>query len=712
MMPEFIKAIGIYYKSELKAIRKSSIQLQPVYEAFSNAWDALTERFSKEHLQHGKIRIEFYYKYDIFKDQIGNQTAVLDKVIISDNGAGINPTSYNRLLTLRDNSKSASNKGTGRIQFAHYFDETTFDSIYSIDGSRGKHLVMTLSKKEAFLNNNAILRKELEEDVTSLQPYTKVTLKRVLDEKKDRLFYSEMTLKNIAVELKHHFLARLCESRTNLPVIELVRFEDNVEKETIHISQQDIPTADKRESVKVKYSKLDDQNKVIETDRTADFTLISFVLNENVLAKNSIYYVSNGALAQENTIDGLPKKDSIDGKRYMFLLSGEYFDEVEDDLRGNLHLVKEAAFKKQNEANLFKEEELLVDNIVSQTNEKIAELYPLFSMKREDTLRNLDKLQSMFLIDKESIEAFRKKVKSSDSDAQILSMIYKTEMEETARRDAEIKTEFEKVKTLKPDKAEYQQQLKQHVETFTKLVPLQNRTNLTKYVARRKLVLEIFNTILENEKENAKKTGAINEDVLHNLIFSQKTTNENSENSDMWLLNDEYIYFSGTSDLALNQIEIGDKTLLKQDMTDEEKIYLVKAGHDGGKRRPDIFLFPKEGRCIIVEFKAPTVDVANHLNQINRYARLINNLSDPSFGFCKYYGYLIGENIDIEEIKDNDPYFQDAPNLGYIFKPYLPITAKFGRKDGSLYTEVIKYSDILKRAQLRNQIFLSKLDGK
>ena len=504
----------------------------------------------------------------------------------------------------------------------------------------------------------------------------------------------------------------MCESRSSLPTIELVRYEDNVALDPLYICQEDIPTADKIEHFTVKYSKLDDNNKVIEINRTEEFTLMSFVLNETELSRNSIYYVSNGALAQENSIDGLPKKDSIDGRRYMFLLSGEYFDHVDDDLRGNLHLVKESAFKKQNEGNLFAEEELLIDNIIAQTNVKIADIYPLFSTKREETLRNLEELQNMFLIDADSIEAFRKKIKSSDTDEQILSMIYKTEMDETARRDAEIKAEFEKVKALTPNKKEYQQELKEHVEAFTRLIPLQNRTNLTKYIARRKLVLDIFNTILENEKENAVKTGTINEDVLHNLIFRQKSANNDPENSDMWLLNDEYIYFSGTSDLELKEIEVGGKKLLKQDMTDEEKAYLVKARHDGGKRRPDIFLFPKEGRCIIVEFKAPHVDVANHLHQINRYARLINNLSDPSFGFCKYYGYLIGENIDIEEIRDSDPYFQEAPNLGYIFKPFLPVSAKFGRKDGSLYTEVIKYSDILERAKHRNQIFLDKLDGK
>ena len=331
----------------------------------------------------------------------------------------------------------------------------------------------------------------------------------------------------------------------------------------LYICQEDIPTADKIEHFTVKYSKLDDNNKVIEINRTEEFTLMSFVLNETELSRNSIYYVSNGALAQENSIDGLPKKDSIDGKRYMFLLSGEYFDHVDDDLRGNLHLVKESAFKKQNEGNLFAEEELLIDNIIAQTNVKIADIYPLFSTKREETLRNLEELQNMFLIDADSIEAFRKKIKSSDTDEQILSMIYKTEMDETARRDAEIKAEFEKVKALTPNKKEYQQELKEHVEAFTRLIPLQNRTNLTKYIARRKLVLDIFNTILENEKENAVKTGTINEDVLHNLIFRQKSANNDPENSDMWLLNDEYIYFSGTSDLELKEIEVGGKKLLK-----------------------------------------------------------------------------------------------------------------------------------------------------
>lgn len=35
---------------------------------------------------------------------------------------------------------------------------------------------------------------------------------------------------------------------------------------------------------------------------------------------------------------------------------------------------------------------------------------------------------------------------------------------------------------------------------------------------------------------------------------------------------------------------------------------------------------------------------------------------------------------------------------------------KFGRLDGALYTEIIKYSDLLKRAELRNKMFIKKLE--
>ena len=79
----------------------------------------------------------------------------------------------------------------------------------------------------------------------------------------------------------------------------------------------------------------------------------------------------------------------------------------------------------------------------------------------------------------------------------------------------------EKLKNLKPNRTDYQSELKERVNAFVKLVPLQNRTNLTKYIARRKLVLQVFDMILQREHEKNVNGGRIDEEILHNLIFHQ-----------------------------------------------------------------------------------------------------------------------------------------------------------------------------------------------
>ena len=148
---------------------------------------------------------------------------------------------------------------------------------------------------------------------------------------------------------------------------------------------------------------------------------------------------------------------------------------------------------------------------------------------------------------------------------------------------------------------------------------------------------------------------------------------------------------------------------MKDTLSDEEMSYRLKQQGDANRKRPDILLFPNEGKCILIEFKAPDVNVTEHLNQLNKYASLINNLSKDEYKFTTFYGYLIGENIDVDYIIDSDSDFISADSLNYIFRPYKRIIGKFGRNDGSLYTEVIKYSTILERAKRRNEMFIRKL---
>ena len=64
----------------------------------------------------------------------------------------------------------------------------------------------------------------------------------------------------------------------------------------------------------------------------------------------------------------------------------------------------------------------------------------------------------------------------------------------------------------------------EEIERIVKVIPQQNKTDLTHYVARRKLVLELFSKIIERQLL-IQNDGSRNKDetLLHNLIFQQSS---------------------------------------------------------------------------------------------------------------------------------------------------------------------------------------------
>lgn len=709
---KYEEARGIKYVGELRTIKKKAdSQLQFLYEAFMNSWEAIVEKYTPDHINLGKISIKLFLKGNFLSNQ--NNAYDFDRFEIEDNGIGLNEENYSRLLTLRDDTKKMSNKGTGRIQYIHFFDETRIKSTFKDDNNSYKDIEVTLSKKEAFLQKNAIIRLDKLTDSSLSDSNCEVTFVNPLEDK-DLSYLSNLQAEAIQNDFIKHFLSLFCENKSKLPQINVIIYHDGAEVENLQISNENIPHPDKEEPLEIAYSKLDERNKIVKSEKKGTFQLKAFKLPSSELGNNGIYLVSKGSTGKAIDIDTLKKDDIIDGNRYMFLLSGQYLDDRDQDDRGTIELIESKEFRSQNESNLFPEEVILFESIKEETNERINSLYSELESKNQEKNKNIDALKEMFLLNSKTVENIRKKIKNTDNDEKILKTIYEADSEIEAEKDNQIKEQLESLKTITPDKTEnYQEELQKMVDEFVTLIPLQNRTALSKYVARRKLVLELFGQILDKELEAVrnKKKERIDEKLLHNLIFQQSSESENSEDSDLWLINEEYIYFRGFSENKLDNIKIGDDYLFKRedDMDDEEKEYKHKGDKDAGDRRPDVLLFPKEGKCIIIEFKAPDVDVSNHLNQINRYARLINNLSNDKIRINTFYGYLIGENIDSEEIQDADSDFVSSESLDFIYRPYKKITGKFGRENGSLYTEIIKFSTLLKRAQIRNQIFIDKL---
>lgn len=708
-IPQYVRASGIYYPRELDSLkRKKGSYLQPLFEAITNAWEAIMDKYGCDKMDAGEITIRFNVVKGL---ELGENTDyTIRNITIEDNGIGLDEVNLTRLKNLRDPSKNHINNGTGRVQYLFYFNTTTIESVSAAGNGKSRRVKVTLSMSDAFLRNNSIMRLEEDVEIDEQSTRTLVTLGTPLNDKEGKA-YSVLTASMFKNDLVYHSLARFCDSREHLPKIIIERYVDQELVESQKIESKDILEPDKTEPLEVAYSTVRDK-KIVRLDKTEHFTLRSFVVSEIKLDSNVLYMVSKGELGSTLPLDLLSKKESINGQRYMFLLSGSYLDELDSDDRGNIALIKESDFKKElaeDTNSLIEHEVILKEHLTTEVNTKIALVYQVFKEKEKEKEVKIQELQEMFLLDETAVDAVRSKIKKDTTDAEILKMVYEGEMEKVANVDASIKKAVKDVKALNPKSRDYQSELKRLVADFATKIPEQNKSSLTKYIARRKLVLELFDKILHNEIDSLRGGKRIDEDVLHNLIFRQHTTTPN--NSDLWLLDDQYLYFKGSSDIELNLVKIDGEPLLKQKLSKEEEAYKLRQNKDVGDRRPDIMLFPSEGKCVLIELKAPNVDVSEHLDQINRYAMIIHNLSNPKFTFNTFYGYLIGENVDYDAIQENNVYFKQASNLGYIYRPNYPLPGKFGHIEGDLYTEVIKYSDLLKRAQDRNRIFIEILEG-
>jgi hypothetical protein len=705
----YIKAIGIYYKTELRTIhKKSETPLQAIFEAFTNSLESIqASREQNATEEKGFISIELHVVKNLLSSE--DNTYNFDKITITDSGIGFNDKEYTRFLNLRDDRKNFKNKGTGRVQYLHTFDKTIFNSIYQDKNSSSgfSERKITLSKAEAFLKQNAIIRLDAENEIDATETETTVTFHTVLEDK-DKSVFNYISAQDIKRELIRHYLAGFCEHREELPEIKITKFIEGEIETELTIKSGDIPIPTKEEHIEIRYSKVNG-NAIEKTSNNETFDLKAFVIPTNELDKNGLKLISKGEEAKEITLRNLIASDEIDGNRYLFLLSGNYIDERDSDTRGEINIVTAKELKNRDSNSLFAEEEILIEDIEDRTNQTIVSLFKEIQEKRKEKEENIKELQKMFLLNDKTLNALKNKIKIDDSDDVILRKVYEADAKIIATKDAEIKQQIEALEELEPTEKDYQKKLSVKVDEFVKTIPLQNRTALTQYVARRKMVIELFGKILKKEIDKLKDGGRIDENLMHNLIFQQST--DNPEISDLWLIAEDFIYFKGTSESQLGKLQIDGVNIIKETLSEEEEQYRLKQKGDAKQKRTDILLFPKEGKCIIIELKAPETNVSEHLNQINRYASLINNLSKDTYKFDTFYGYLIGENIDVDDIEDNDSDFKSAHSLDFIFRPHKRIAGKFGKSDGSLYTEIIKYSTLLERAELRNKIFIQKLEN-
>lgn len=689
-------------KGMLDLVRASKSPLAPIFEAITNSLESI---FELEPINDSFIKLSL-----TFNDTDPNAVR-LDSIKVEDNGAGFNEKSYGRFLSLLDKTKGNHNRGTGRLQYFHRFGEILIDSVYRENNTLFKRSLKC--SKEIFLNE--------EGDVTDSTGSEGTSLKLLKFEplKGDDRFFENLTLEALVSKLKSKFALRAYLDSTRGKKFPKIIIEyhyliaDEVGEVLLDSNSFPKPSSEGHFEVPYFFPSLGGNSEILWnrsiTNDPERFSWYVFEFSEDDIESHGAYLCSKDIAVQDIHNPLLPKNKGFNGIKKITAFCGDYLDKSSNvnDSVDSFDIKRRDDIRSSDlVGSLFDPDEYVyLDDIEDKAEELIKKIYEEVELAQTDRERRKFELARELGIS-ESI-ANKVKVKVGDSDDIITVQLHKEEAQYIAKKANETRAIVKDLKSLDPTHSEYLQDLQEKVGEISKLIDDQNKEELSKYVVRRELVARLLDKILNKELEVQvmplpKGKNRDREGIVHDLIFKRKKSTGSGHANDLWILNEEFVHFDGFSDLEISKMMLPDGTALL-DGSDEARAEIEKFGFKPDKR-PDVFLFAKEGKCILIEFKEPDTNLSHYLHQMPQYCKLLANYSNIKIQ--NFYCYLIGESIFPEA--DLDEYEESV--TGDWYRDSIPVKrADTRERIASIRLEIIKLSDLAKRAHLRNRNFAEKL---
>lgn len=698
---------GSFYETDVefpslmkKHIQKHGTALQPIYEAISNSFEA-----TKDEKDFITIAMNFS------RSGAGGVRDLLSISVI-DTGHGITSNDLTRLKRLYDESKGYNNLGSGRVQYLHYFNRTDIHTVYKEDGKTfRRRFVMSIS---FFDRHHSVLWMGKPEKAEEGTPTgTTVTFSLIRDEK-DKKEYNELSAENLKEAVWNHYLGRLCLHVPHCPNIHFREFIMEVEDECAahSITNDDIPKHEYSIPFKVKYTKYTRTGQHVKTSRTEDFTLQSFKLPIKTQRSNEVKVMSKGEAVSGSgmrfpLVANAPK---IDECYRLFLLSSSYLTSKDTDQRGQLTLNTAESLAKQQNLYNQEPEDILLEDIETETTREISNCYETIKNSKEYAENRLKDLIERYSLDAKTVNTLVK-----DPTASALTVfreVFNKQADDKAKTYDELNAVYESLVELDPTSTTFARNLKTKIDRVTELVPELNKMELLNYTAKRKVVLMLIEDILNKRliiqhNKKGKKKKDKSETMLHQLLFPKKS--EDTLNSNLWIINDDYIHYNGISDTELGKLRFNGKDIIRDDLSKAEEAHLNEYRKQLDKR-PDILLFPQERKCVIIELKSLSVDVTKYISQVKTYAALLREFAKEEYLIDEFYCYLIGEDFTFDEVKRASSEFHEDFSGSYLY--YEQNDGVYGgpkRTNAKIRYEIYHYSTLLKKAVLRNKIFTDKV---
>ncbi|MDR2426139.1 MAG: ATP-binding protein [Endomicrobium sp.] len=656
-----------------------------LFEAISNALYSSIENTDV------KIKVNFTRQYKA-NEIIEDKDNYIKSFIITDNGTGFNDVNFDSFTRKAYKTNHACGKGLGRMAFLKVFQDVSIDSYFE-ENSKLFHRSFVFDTSEIKDNKEKV--KESHNIETSIlfnnikPQYQKSTLISIDD-------YHKEILNHFYI-----FLYYLIEENKT--------FEIKLTDDSGKVSERIINTENlKSDKVKKESISITDTSALGGIDSKVDFEILH-IKTKNIEENKAFYIVDERAAGTINNLNLPPNVlEDKNGFRYFYnvYLKSSYLNRFLNESRTQLSIPTDKKNPNKSFVTSDKIEALLKDKVDKFLNYEIGVL----EKKNEDRVRKVltdseynkisnNKAYLYLLADEETKKSLLGSIRYNDSKNSIVSKIKVFHEELQIKTIEKINSLVENIKDVKGDVD--LKKLEEEINDLSIKVNLENSVNLSSYIMYRKYVLSLFNNALELYKNNKSQ----NEALFHNLLLPKKANN--NIDSNLWLLDELFLYFDGASEQSISDIKIKGSKIIR-DLSEEEERQLNEFNEKRLNKRMDLLFFPEERKCIIIELKDPKIGVNENAGQMDKYVELLANFVKPEFAIEHFYTYLITDNFNkydkpsgYRKIYNIDGFVRDSADIKN-FENDLTIANQ--------YSEIIKYTDIYTRANKRNEIFFNKLN--
>lgn len=636
--------------------------LFPMYEAISNAFHSIEDRWDDDLEDKGRLDVTF--------DEIKREVAV------ADNGNGFDECNLSAFLTpLTGNKYERGGKGFGRFMAFKVYSKAFYSSGQKqIDGMMTKGCY----RYDPFSDDdNLIVVKEADgagvhrhdAGVTVLMQLPKADFADYfILEGKDRKH--KHTAEDIVSAVLDHFLIEFIQKKVPKHFTLTIQ---GVEFNLYRYFHDSLAVGGKR------------TEELMIGDEATTFSFNYFKVGEEHAKKHRLYFYANNRAASEleNISSGLNNNPFTETKgseevRYYYLVavSSDFFKSSQSrDRIINLHGKVDHNRKKKT----------IKDHLISMAKGHILEIEPIYTSERREKMQaNVDHLIA--------IDPLLRRGLGEMSSAEFVKKRGITETREQLAQDLFVERFRQKFDFTKLSEETSFDEL---VNVVRNKIPQDAKEALAVYVAYRNHVIQIFSQLL-----NRNEDGLATEDKVHQLIYPRYRDSDQIDYSshNLWLIDDDLAY----------------ARYISSDRTTEGN------GRKKGSYAHDL-LINNQDELLVVEMKRPQkkdYDGSKDANTKNPVDQLKNQILD-----IREKGRVVsstGREVEIDKSSMVRGYILADWNdklVRYLKMEDFTMSKIGGQmayryyKELNLLIEVLAFDRLIDRASNRNEAFVKMLEG-